>query len=140
MIKKNGFTFVEVITTVAIIGVLATIAAISIRALQMNGRDARRVSDINEIRNALSLYYSKYNQYPTSITPGQRFQLGNTIFMEKVPSNPTPRNDGNCNDSEYIYETQNNNISYTINFCLGDNFADIRYGNNQAVPEGIIPN
>jgi len=138
MIKKNGFTFIEAITVVGIICILATLSVVAMKSLRMSGRDSRRVSNITEIRNALSLYYSKYNYYPTSITPGESFKAGSIIYLEKVPSNPVPKTDGSCDNNDYAYTAQNNNTSYTLNFCLGNNLAGIQAGNNQATPEGIV--
>ena len=137
MTKKNGFTFIEVIVTVSIISVLSVITIVSMKSLQINGRDARRVNDINEIRGALNIYFAKYNQYPTAITAGERFQIGNIIYLEKVPISPTPNTNALCVNNDYLYATQNNNTSYTLNFCLERSFADLEAGNNQITPEGI---
>lgn len=137
MLKKSGFTLIEALTVVGIIGILATITMVSMKSLRVSGRDARRVNDVNEIRSALNIYYTKYNQYPALITPGKRFEVGNIIYLEKVPSNPTPRPDNGCPNQDYIYEQTNSGLSYTINFCLGSKQGSIPDGNNIAIPEGI---
>ena len=68
--KKNkkklikGFTLIELLVVVAIIGILASVVLASIQTARAKGRDARRVSDIREITNALSLYYSDNGSYP----------------------------------------------------------------------------
>src|SRR3989344_2092590 len=54
----------ELLVGVAIIGVLASIVLASLNTSRAKGRDARRVSDMHEITNALSLYYSANGSYP----------------------------------------------------------------------------
>jgi general secretion pathway protein G len=140
---KSGFTFVEVMVVVAIIGVLAALVTSAIQYVRVSGRDARRVSDISQIRSALNLYYSRYSQYPTEITPGQQFAVNNTTYLDIVPSNPQPYGDHvECSDSaidNYDYTQRNGGLSYTLTFCLGYKQDDIQAGLNVAVPEAIIP-
>ncbi len=121
---RKGFSFIEIMIVVTIIALLATLIVSSIQSARISGRDTRRVSDITEIRNALNLYYSRYNNYPTTVavTPGLPFQVSaasQTIYLEQVPMNPTPRNDVSCGDKEYEYYQTSNGFSYTLTFCLG---------------------
>ncbi len=135
---QKAFTFVEIMVVVAIIAVLATLVIINIQSVKISGRDLKRVSDVNEIRNALNLYYSKYSQYPTMITPGQQFAVGSVIYLEKVPNNPSPQTDNGCPNKDYDYSQINGGISYTLSFCLGYKQDAIPAGINKAIPEGIV--
>lgn len=138
--NTNGFSFVEMIIVVAIVSMLATLVIVSVQSARISARDSRRISDINEIRSALSLYYSKYNQYPTAITPGQAFTVNSVIYLETVPHNPTPYTDNGCPNKDYDYAQTSGGLSYTLTFCLGYMQADITAGSKMAVPEGIVPN
>ena len=51
--KNKGFTLIELLVVVAIIGVLATIVLSSFSDTRARARDARRKSDLHQIRNAL---------------------------------------------------------------------------------------
>jgi type II secretion system protein G len=62
--KEKGFTLIELLVVVAIIGVLASIILTSLNDARAAARDARRVSDIRTIQNALELYYLDNNSYP----------------------------------------------------------------------------
>lgn len=65
-LKNWGFTLVELLIVISILGVLATIALVSFRGAQGRSRDAQRKSDLKQISTALNLYYSDYGKYPDS--------------------------------------------------------------------------
>jgi len=135
----TGFTFIEIMVVILIIAIIATIVAAAIQYVRITSRDTRRISDINQIRSALNLYYSKYSQYPTAITPGQSFQVNGITYLSAVPSNPLPRTDNGCANKEYEYTQTSAGISYTLSFCLGYAQNTISGGAKIAIPEGILP-
>ena|SRR3989344_5472615 len=61
---KKGFTLIEILIVVAIIALLATIVLVGVGSFRSRGRDARRISDLNNVRNVLELYFSKNGKYP----------------------------------------------------------------------------
>lgn len=64
--KTHGFTLIELLIVIGIIGILATLAVVSLTSAQQTARDAKRITDIGQIRNALELYWSQYATYPTT--------------------------------------------------------------------------
>ena len=62
----KGFTLVELLTVIAIIAILAAMIAAGTRDIQASARDARRKSDLSQIRKALQVYYLAKNNYPTT--------------------------------------------------------------------------
>jgi|SRR3989344_4546994 len=65
---KKGFTLIEILIVVAIIALLATIVLVGVGSFRSRGRDARRISDLNNVRNVLELYFSKEGSYPDEAT------------------------------------------------------------------------
>lgn len=63
--SKRGFTLIELLVVIAIIGILASIVLASVQTVRMKGRDAKRIADMRNIRNALEMYYGDNNRYPT---------------------------------------------------------------------------
>lgn len=62
--KQNirlGFTLVELLVVVAIIGLLSTVAAVSLNQSRIKSRDTKRLADMRQIQNALALYYDANN-------------------------------------------------------------------------------
>jgi len=60
---KKGFSLIELLVVITIIGLLSTIVLASLNTARGKARDARRMSDLNQIKNALIFYYDKYGNY-----------------------------------------------------------------------------
>jgi len=67
--RKHGFTLIEILIVVAIIGILATIGLVSFMTSLRRARDAKRISDIKAMQTAMEQYYSDHDYaYPTAGT------------------------------------------------------------------------
>lgn len=66
MKNNKGFTLIELLVVIAIIGLLSTLAVVSLNNARQKSRDAKRVSDIKSIQTALELRYVDAENYPTS--------------------------------------------------------------------------
>ena len=138
--KKQGFTLIEVLVVVAIIGLLAVIVTVVFSGARVRSRDSVRLSDVNRIQSALNLYWQSAGVYPDNVEPGEPIVHNGMIFMASVPTPPLPTDDGDCPDltlEENVLEYEYNKIgtggsmSYEIEFCLGNG------GNHIATPYGI---
>ncbi len=61
---RKGFTLIELLVVVAIIGLLSSVVLASLNSARAKGRDAKRESDLEQLRTALELYYNDNNAYP----------------------------------------------------------------------------
>ena len=69
--NRLGFTLIEVLIVVAIIGILASVVLVGLGPLQKQGRDTRRISDLRQVQAGLELYYNKCGYYPGAEQAGQ---------------------------------------------------------------------
>jgi len=85
-IYRRGFTLIELLVVIAIIGILASIVLSSLNSARQKGRDARRISDIKQLRLALELYYNTNGQYPTALDSAHMVTPG---YISVLPTDPT---------------------------------------------------
>ncbi len=93
--KTLGFTLIELLVVMAIIGVLASIVAMSVQDSRTKGRDAARKTQIQEVLKALELYFTTDGVYPyfgvAGVNTGGNLSgiepsfFSSTQFMTSVP-------------------------------------------------------
>lgn len=99
--NKKGFTLIEILVAVAIMGILAGLTLTASMSSRKVARDGKRKADLEQIRSALEIYRSDVKAYPAS--------LGNlvSVYMDKVPDDPL--------SGTYTYSyKQNSSNSYTL--------------------------
>lgn len=62
--KPTGFTIVELLIVIVVIGILASITIVAYGGIQARARDSQRQSDVESITKALELYYLDNGHYP----------------------------------------------------------------------------
>lgn len=68
MLKTNkGFTLIEILVVVSIIGLLSSVFLVGLGGFRSRGRDARRLADLRQVQNALEIYYTKCQRYPAGV-------------------------------------------------------------------------
>jgi len=135
---KNGFTLVELMIVIVIIGVLTTLIIVSLDNTKMTARNARRLADIKQIQLALKMYYNDAGEFPASITAGSSISRGGANYMLRVPSSPKPWPDNGCPDEDYKYTPLEGGKRYMLSFCLGDTTDDLSKGSHIATSNGIL--
>lgn len=61
---KKGFTLIELLVVIAIIGILSTLAVVSLGNARVRARDAKRLSDMRAMQSAMEIYYTDQSAYP----------------------------------------------------------------------------
>jgi len=72
MNKLKGFTLIEVLTVIAIIGLLTGIVTVNLTGVRSRARDIQRKADLEEMQSALERYHSDCLEYPDT--------LGSSLF------------------------------------------------------------
>ncbi len=94
----KGFTLIELMVVIAIIGILASIITVSLASSRAKARDAKRISDIRTIQLALEEYYNDNGTYPTAIY-GSPSPIAN--YLPNTPLDPKD------NSTQYKYNAWN---------------------------------
>ena len=76
--KSSGFTLVEILTVIAIIGILAAITLAVLAQVKKKALRVKAKKEITEIASAIQAYDSVYGQFP--ISTGVRSLAGNQDF------------------------------------------------------------
>ncbi len=61
-----GFTLIEVLVVVSLVGTFSTVALVSINEVRMMVRDSQRMKELESLATALELYYQDHDVYPQS--------------------------------------------------------------------------
>lgn len=85
MLKQKGFSLIEIMVVVVILGILASIVVPKIMNRPDEARRVKAKQDVLSIQNALDLYKLDNGIYPTT-------DQGIVALVEKPSSNPTPAN------------------------------------------------
>lgn len=100
--KRSGFTLVELLVVISVIGVLAALLLANFVGVRNRASDATIKNNASQLKTALRLYYNDYQQFPASsngvllgcgtegteaCSPSQPFSAGegNTMYMQQLP-------------------------------------------------------
>ncbi|MCL5666950.1 MAG: prepilin-type N-terminal cleavage/methylation domain-containing protein [Patescibacteria group bacterium] len=154
--KQPGFTLLELLIVIAIIGILSSIVFLSINNARVRGRDAKRIGDMRQMVSSLEQYYIQNGFYPTGTasiaSPGSLLSGSDALngsqepltpgYIATIPVAPAPA-DGSCagnsgrNGNSYWYDAAPDGSFYTITFCLGKDNENWGSGVRTATPDGI---
>jgi prepilin-type N-terminal cleavage/methylation domain-containing protein len=123
--KHRGFTVIELLVVITIIGILAGILIIAYNGVQQNARDSKRAGVVTTIDEALEKYYLKNGEYP-SVRNLVNSYAGNTgsavasllnissadIIMPQMPSTATnPLTSTTPPPTDYITYTASDSVN-----------------------------
>ena len=81
--QQSGFTLIELIVVVTIIGILAAVAISNVRWAQTKARESALRHDLFEMRKSIDDYYADKQKYPESLQTLQQEH-----YLRNVPKDP----------------------------------------------------
>ena len=122
--KQGGFTLLELLIVIVIIGILALLIIPNITSAPKKARDTKRKTDVTTVRKSLEEYFVNNNVYPSSSgslgASGvlAELQAGSAPILKTIPTDPK-----NSGVYVYTYTPANTDSTYTLKACL-ENDAD----------------
>lgn len=123
MKKNDGFTLIELLVVLFIISILSGLILPNLMSARKRARDVQRKQDLQQIKNALRLYYNDNQAYPS----GDTFSFGEAWgdYMKEVPQDPLG------DDSPYGYCLSSDEESFILWASL-ENASDFDIGESQS--------
>lgn len=119
--KEGGFTLLELLIVIVIIGILALLIIPNITSAPKKARDTQRKTDLRAVQKGLEEYFVSNNVYPGG-TWQTDLTSGTAPILKSVPTDPK-----NTSPYTYVYTPGGSNTTYTLTACLengGDNGTD----------------
>ncbi len=120
-----GFTLVELLIVIAIIGLLLTIAVTSLIRVRAQGRDATRATNVQTLLKGLLLFQDTVGLFPIQATDqclhnGSSVGLAliNNRVMERIPLDPL---NTNVNNTPCFQYASADGRAFTIKYTLETN-------------------
>jgi len=110
--KQKGFTIVELLIVIVVIGILAAIVIVAFNGVQTRARDSSKESSVTSLMKAIELYNAEEGNYPSAGCSDNSgcgvTGLSTALVPKYIPSMPN-----NLNGVSYARHT--NGIGYGLN-------------------------
>ena len=127
-IFSRGFTLVELLVVIALIGILATLLLLQLNTARAKARDVQRITAVTQIRQAVELFYNDCGSYPvdvygTAIDCGATAGVGHFMSSGKVPVDPNSTTTSTIN---YYYGRGTTASQYQVSAELEQNNGSLK--------------
>jgi type II secretion system protein G len=78
--QQSGFTIVELLIVIVVIGILAAITIVAYNGVQQRAKDTRRSSDVSHLKQLLELYKTDTGTYPSVCAGGDNIGCSTTTL------------------------------------------------------------
>lgn len=113
--RGTGFTLIEVLIVITIIGVLSAVVVFAVGSKLKQARDADRETDLHEIRIGLEQYFLHESRYPDALvfnTQPLTSADGSQIFLPRVHHDPV-----NVDPYLYVYNATPSGDATSYDLC-----------------------
>jgi prepilin-type N-terminal cleavage/methylation domain-containing protein len=80
-VTQKGFTIVELLIVIVVIGILAALVITTYNGIQQKGRNTERTTDLKAVQSQLEAFYAQNTSYPDSTQLGST-SANNVTFIQ----------------------------------------------------------
>lgn len=137
---KKGFTLIELLVSISIIGILIGLSIFGLQGARESSRDAKRKSDLEQIRSGIEIYKSDCQKYPSgsghasSVLPNSGNSLlgddsttsclSSNTYISQVPADPL--------DPNRVYLYSSSGTTYEICAALEQGTGSVTCGGSSS--------
>lgn len=125
--KPLGFTIVELLIVIVIIGILAAITIVSYIGISKKATEASLTSDLDGAKRQLELYKTEHETYPT------------TMDENKCPTAPINDTKYCLKNKDFQYTTTDNGLTYTLKLTKSDVTFEVTNDSTPKLVAAAIP-
>jgi len=132
-IFKAGFTLLELLIVVAIVGILAAVSIINIRGIRPEALKAKVLADLRNIESAVLTYEARHYSYPPVSGWESYLQNDTPRLIDRIPEDPW-----SPTDEKYQYDLDTTSIpgTYLILSVGPDGTRTATVGDNEVANVG----
>ena len=119
--REKGFTIVELLIVIVVIGILAALVITTFSGIQRKARDSERQTDINAVHGQLEAYFATNGYYPTLGNLQDDTFIGQNLPGLDVEAARDPQGSGNNDITGAIAE---DDYAYVVEPVGCDNGAN----------------
>ncbi len=141
--KQSGFTIVELLIVIVVIGILAALVVTTFSGIQKKARDTERETDIKALHGQVEAYFAQNGKYPTLANLQDNAWIGENLKGLDVESAHDPKGaDGNnisgsAGANQYGYAVTPTGCNNTDTECTGYTLTATKEGDGTFVKNAL---
>lgn len=116
--QESGFTIVELLIVIVVIGILAALVLNTFQGVQARARDTERTTDVNALHTQYEVYYNDNGVYPTDAQAAVATNFPGLDPEALVdPNNNALQAGADAGDGQYYYSASPASCDNTSTDC-----------------------
>ncbi|MDD5774170.1 MAG: type II secretion system protein GspG [bacterium] len=114
--KEKGFTLLEILVVIAVIGILVAILVPRFSGIQTDAKKKQAMSELRSLKTAVEIYKNNNNAYPAKAGWDTLLVNQTNRIIDEVPNDP-------FGTTKYSYDLDTTTSSYYVIYSVGPDGA-----------------
>jgi prepilin-type N-terminal cleavage/methylation domain-containing protein len=117
--KQSGFTIVELLIVIVVIGILAGLVITTFNGIQQKGRDTERETDIKALHGQVEAYWANEGRYPSLTEMNDRTATTGFVAVNLKGLDPEAFEDPRGTSANLVAAPAANSYAYAVENSAG---------------------